>query len=255
MANDPGLVQERRGDALWLRLDRPQRRNALTVDLVRALGDAVLDAPGSGARVIVLTGSAPAFCAGGDLVDLGAVAERGPIAVSDMVYGQFHRLVNTLADSPLPTVAAINGAAMGAGLDLALACDLRYASADAVLASSWVQLGLVPGMGGAFLLTRAVGATRASELVLTGKTISAAQALDWGLLNAAVPADELIAHVDDVVGTLAALPPTGLARSKAALRRALAIGFDAELATLGATQGALLTGAEFRDASAPFRKG
>lgn len=249
LTQDVGLAVERRAAALWLRLDRPRRRNALTVELASALADAVLGAPGPGVSAIVLTGSPPAFCAGGDLLSLGAVAERGTTAVTDVVYGQFHRLVTALADSPLPVIAAINGAAMGAGLDLALACDLRYASEDAILASSWITVGLVPGMGGAHLLTRAVGATRAAEMVLTGAPVTAAAAAACGLINAAVPADQLA-----TAGQLAGLPPVALARSKAALRRAVAAGFEAELAALGAVQGGLLTGQEFQVASARFRR-
>lgn len=253
LTSDAGLAVERRAAALWLRLDRPRRRNALTVELVSELADAVLAAPGPGISAIVLTGSPPAFCSGGDLVSLGAVAEQGATAVTDVVHGQFHRLVSALADSPLPVIAAINGTAMGAGLDLALSCDLRYASADAILASSWITVGLVPGMGGAHLLSRAVGVTRAAEMVLTGTPVSAADAAACGLVNAAVPADQLDTHVDGVVHQLAGLPPVALARSKAALRRAIAVGFEAELAALGAVQGGLLTGAEFRAASARFR--
>ena len=112
---------------LWLRLDRPRRRNALTVDLAGALADAVIAAPAPDTRAIVLTGSPPAFSSGGDLASLAAVAEQGAVAVTDVVDGQFYRLVTALAGSPLPVIAAINGAAMGAGLDLAMACDLRYA--------------------------------------------------------------------------------------------------------------------------------
>jgi 2-(1,2-epoxy-1,2-dihydrophenyl)acetyl-CoA isomerase len=122
LTQDVGLAVERRATALWLRLDRPRRRNALTVELASALADAVLGAPGPGISAIVLTGSPPAFCSGGDLLSLGAVAERGATAVTDVSYG------------------------------------------------------LVPGMGGAHLLTRAVGATRAAEMVLTGAPVTAAAA-------------------------------------------------------------------------------
>lgn len=245
------LTTEARGDALWLRLDRPERRNALTVELVTELADAVEQAE---ERVIVITGSPPVFCAGGDLVSLGAVAEQGPLAVTDVIYSQFQRLVRALADSPRPVIAAINGAALGAGLDLAMACDFRIVTSTATLASSWVRLGLVPGMGGAFLASRAIGAARATELVLTGKEITAAKALQWGLVNEVVAEDALVAAVDTLVADLVVLPPIGLARTKAALRRALALGFEAELATLGATQGALLTGEEFSSLSARFRR-
>jgi 2-(1,2-epoxy-1,2-dihydrophenyl)acetyl-CoA isomerase len=205
-------------------------------------------------RVLALTGSPPVFCAGGDLTDLGAVAEEGALAVAEVVYGQFHRLVRALGDVPVPVVAAVNGAALGAGLDLALCCDLRVAADTAVFASSWISVGLVPGMGGAHLLTRAVGSTRANELVLLGRRVEAAEALAWGLVNEVVGAEELEACVDALGAQLSGLSRTALARSKAALRRATVESFDTELAVLGSTQGTLLTGAEFRAATARFRR-
>ena len=148
----------------------------------------------------------------------------------------------------------MNGAALGAGLDLALACDLRVASAGAVFASSWITVGLVPGMGGAHLLTRTIGSTRASEMVLLGRQVDAARALEWGLVNEVVEPGSLEARVDELGAHLSGLSAAGLARSKASLRRAMAESFDTELAVLGATQGALLTGVEFREATARFRR-
>jgi 2-(1,2-epoxy-1,2-dihydrophenyl)acetyl-CoA isomerase len=249
------LAVEQRGPVRWLRLDRPERRNALTVELVTRLADAVEEAGADPAvRAVALTGAPPAFCAGGDLADLGAVAERGALAVSDVVYGRFHRLVRALGEVPVPVVAAVNGPALGAGLDLALACDLRIASEQAVFASSWISVGLVPGMGGAHLLTRAVGSTRASEMVLLGRQVPADRALDWGLVNEVVPADVLEARVDELGAAFAGLSVAGLAQSKASLRRAMAESFAAELAALGAVQGGLLTGEDFRTATARFRR-
>jgi len=129
-------------------------------------------------------------------------------------------------------IAAVNGPAIGAGLDLALVCDLRLAARDAQFVSSWITVGLVPGMGGAFLLPRAIGSTRAAGALLLGQPIMAEQ----------------------VVATIAALPATAVARTKAAMRRSIYAGFDQELATLGATQGALLTGADFAAAVTRFRR-
>jgi 2-(1,2-epoxy-1,2-dihydrophenyl)acetyl-CoA isomerase len=248
------LVEEDRGSVRWLRLNRPERRNALSVGLVTALADAVASA-GADARVraIVLTGSPPVFCAGGDLADLGAIAERGAIAVTDVIYGQFHRLVAGIGAVPVPVIAAVNGPALGAGLDLALACDLRYCTASARFASSWISVGLVPGMGGAHQLTRAVGSTRAAEMVLLGQPVSSAEALAWGLVNAVTDDEELEARVDGVAAELAALSPPALARSTAALRRGRTYGFGEELAVLGSAQGALLAGEDFRAATARFR--
>jgi 2-(1,2-epoxy-1,2-dihydrophenyl)acetyl-CoA isomerase len=249
------LAVERRDNALWLRLSRARRRNALTVDLVGRMADEIEKTRGDATiRAIVVTGAPPVFCAGGDLADLGAVADRGALAVSTVVYSQFHRLVTGLASATAPVIAAINGPALGAGLDLAMACDLRVASTDAAFCSSWIKVGLVPGMGGAHLLARAIGSTRANELVLLGRELTAAEALDWGLVNEVVAPDELEPRVDQLVETLASLSYPAIERSKASLRRALALGFEQELATLGATQGAMLTSDEFRTATERFRR-
>lgn len=251
---DVGFRREQRGAAQWLFLDRPQRRNALTVGLVAALADAIGDLDLGQTRAVVITGSSPGFCSGGDLTDLGAVAERGALAVSDMIYGQFHRLVAAIAGAPVPVVAAINGSALGAGLDLALTCDLRYATPDSTFASSWINLALVPGMGGAHLLTRAIGPARAAEVALLGQPFGVDDALRWGLLNGVVPADELDATIAAVTDRIAGLSATAVARTKAALRRARDAGLAEELATLGAVQGGLLTGPDFRAATERYRR-
>ena len=253
-AMSAGLLVERRGPSVWLTLDRPDRRNALTPALAGELADAVAEAGDDpGTRAVVLTGAGSAFCSGGDLVALSAVAEGGARAVTDVVYGQFHRLVRTLAGVPVPVIAAVNGPALGAGLDLALCCDLRLASGNAVFASSWINAGLVPGMGGAHLLTHAVGSTRAAEMALTGRRIDAEQALAWGLVGEVAGPDRLYDRADAAVAGLAALSRPALESSKASLRRALGPGFEHELAVLGAVQGGLLTGQDFRDATARFR--
>ncbi|MFJ6852421.1 enoyl-CoA hydratase/isomerase family protein [Streptomyces sp. NPDC091271] len=250
-----GLRVERRGPAALLTLDRPERRNALTPELVGRLADAVGEAgDDSGVAAVVITGEGSAFCAGGDLVALSAVAEGGARAVTDTVYGQFHRLVRALAAAPVPVIAAVNGPALGAGLDLALSCDLRCASTDAVFASSWIGAGLVPGMGGAHLLTRAVGSTRAAELVLTGRRVTAEEALGWGLVGEVVEPERLIARALERAEALAELSRPALYSSKAALRRALGADFESELAVLGAIQGGLLTSPEFRAAAAAFSR-
>jgi enoyl-CoA hydratase/carnithine racemase len=251
---ETALLGERRQDVLVLTLNRPERRNALTVELVATLADHIAAAPADGVRAVILTGSAPAFCAGGDLADLSAVAERGALAVSETIYTRFHRLVRTIGSVPVPVIAAINGPALGAGLDLALVCDLRIAATDAVLASSWIAVGLVPGMGGASYLTRLAGGTRAAELVLTGRRIDAATAQAWGLLNEVVEPGILLDRALEVARELAGLPAPALARSKAALRRVLEAGLEDELAVLGAVQGSLLTSEDFARRSAPFRR-
>lgn len=232
---------ERREAGLWLVLDRPQRRNALTLELVGALIDALTEPPDD-VRAVVLTGTGPAFCSGGDRADLVSVAAQGPIAVTDVVYARFQGLVRAIAAAEVPVIAAVNGPALGAGFDLSLACDLRVAAEEATFESAWVKLGLVPGLGGAHMLTRMAGATRAAELVLLGRPITAAQALEWGLVNAVVPAGDLAGHAAAMVATLASRSRPAVARSKAALRRARDAGMAEEFATLGAVQSSLAAG-------------
>jgi 2-(1,2-epoxy-1,2-dihydrophenyl)acetyl-CoA isomerase len=249
-----GLRQEARGDALVLTLDRPARRNSLTPALAGALGAAVEAAPDAGARVVVVTGAGGAFCAGGDLDALEAVAvDGGAEAVMTAIYGNFHRLALAIRRSPLPVVALVDGPALGAGLDLALVCDLRVGTTAASFASSWIRMGLVPGMGGAYLLPSVVGAGPAAELLLTGATLDAERALALGLLSSVDEPGEVWATVDERVAQLAALPAVALAQTKASLRRGTDDGYERELATLGATQGALLTGPAFRAAAEAFR--
>ncbi|MBF6207396.1 enoyl-CoA hydratase/isomerase family protein [Nocardia abscessus] len=250
------LEVERRADILWITLDRPTRRNALTVDLVEAIGDALAEADRAGdIRAAVLTGAGSAFCAGGDLPSLAAVAEGGPRSATDAIYSRFHRMVGLLGSVAFPVIAAVNGPAMGAGLDLAMACDLRIASAEARFASSWINVGLVPGMGGAHLLTRAIGSTRAAELVLLGRTIDAATAHSWGLVNSVVAPEELHTEAESVATRLAGFSRPAVQSSKASLRRAGLSAFDAELAALGAVQGGLLVGDDFRAATAAMTRG
>lgn len=253
MTSTDDLLSQRVGPTLWLTLNRPERRNALTVDLVRRLADAISGCDAD-VRCIVLTGSGPAFCAGGDLTDLSAVAEGGARVVTDVIYTQFQRLVRALAEVSCPVIAVVDGPALGAGLDLAMACDLRVCSTDAVFASSWIGVGLVPGMGGAHLLSRAIGSARATEMVLMGERVSSATALEWGLVTKVVDADELRSTVDAMTERIASLSAAAVKSSKESLRRAMSLGFEQELAILGATQGGLLTGQEFRDATARFRK-
>src|ERR1700722_4276876 len=254
MEEQNALLETRNGDVVRVTLNRPARRNALTRDLAgrRAAGRTSLG--GEDARAVVLAGGPPVFCAGGDLVDLGGIADEGAIAVTDTVYGQFPRLVRALSEAPFPVVAAIDGAALGAGLDLALACDLRVATARSTFASSWIGVGLVPGMGGAYLLTQAVGSARAHEMVLLGDPVSADIALSWGLINRLVEEDDLDGAVAALSDRLTGLPRSALARSKASLRRAAESGLAAELSTMGAVQGALLTGREFAARTEAFRK-
>jgi 2-(1,2-epoxy-1,2-dihydrophenyl)acetyl-CoA isomerase len=243
------------GDHRLLVIDRPGRRNALTVEVVQALAEGVRTAPAAGVRAVVLTGEPPSFCSGGDLPSLAAVAQQGTIAATEMIYAGFHGLVRAIRDSPLPVIAAVRGQALGAGLDLALCCDLRVAAPDAVFESTWVKAGLVPGMGGAFHLPHVTGSTRAAELLLCGRRVDADTALQWGLVNEVAQDGDVVAAAVAMAAEIAALPAVAVARTKAALRRARDAGLEPELATLGAQQGQLLVGDDFQALAARMTGG
>jgi 2-(1,2-epoxy-1,2-dihydrophenyl)acetyl-CoA isomerase len=244
------------GHFVLLPLNRPEKRNALNLPLVLALSEAIEEAPErfTDASAIVITGAGSAFCSGGDLPELSAVAATGALEVTTVIYSHFHRLVRAVSKAPLPVIAAVNGPALGAGFDLALVCDLRVASDEAVFASSWIGAGLIPGMGGALWLTRMLGASRAADLVLTGRRVAAREALELGLVRDVTAAGDLASAAAALAQEMAALPRTALALSKAALRRSLDTTAESELAVLAGQQGGLLTAPEFAQRMTKFRR-
>lgn len=238
------LLQSRtEGEVLVLTMTRPETRNALNADLADAIAAAV-NAPPAGVGAVVLTGAGAAFCAGGDLDYLMTSIAAGPQAVAGSIYRHFQGLILALVDAPLPVVAAINGPALGAGLDLALACDLRVAAPGATLSSAWIKLGLATGMGGSWLLHNAVGAARAAELLLLGGVVDALQARDMGLVTR-VAENDVVETAIAMAAELARRPRAGMWQTRQSLRRARGPGFEEELKRLGEAQAELLCGADF----------
>ena len=175
-------------------LNRPERRNAFTRPMIDAWAAALADCRDRGdVHVVVVTGAGKAFCSGGDIQELmGDGLERSAAEQRALIGEHVHRIPLTLADMDKPVIAAINGAAIGAGLDLALAMDLRFAAASARFAETYVKVGLAPGAGGAHWLPRLVGSAKALELLWTGEAIDAAEAERIGLVNRVLPDDELM---------------------------------------------------------------
>jgi enoyl-CoA hydratase len=185
---DLALV-ERHGGTAVLTLNDPRRRNVLSAELVAAVGRAVDDIEADPeARCIVVTGAGPAFCAGAELSTLETAAD-GDFAGVRVVYDGFLRILR----SPLVTIAAVNGPAVGAGLNLALACDVRLAGEHALFDSRFAKLRIHPGGGNLWMLTRAVGAQRATLATVFGERWDAQAALEAGLVAAVYPSDELVA--------------------------------------------------------------
>jgi enoyl-CoA hydratase len=226
------VLLSREGDAMIVRLDRPKALNALSFSVLEMLDDAFDQVAQSNARVLVVTGSGEkAFCAGADIKELrnrDLVAERRGIEMGQAVFEKIGRL-------PMPSLAFINGYAFGGGLELAMACTFRLAAPNAKVGLPEIKLGLMPGYGGTQRLPRLIGEARALDLVMTGRTVAAEEALQMGLVNAIV--DDLAAALEYCQRfTCYSLPTLGFAR--AAVERALdlpihaGLKVEADLATL-----------------------
>jgi 2-(1,2-epoxy-1,2-dihydrophenyl)acetyl-CoA isomerase len=227
--SEPILVAQFDG-VRTLTLNRPDAMNALTLDAMRTLGDRLEEAAADpGTRAVVITGAGPAFSAGGDLALLQALPTMPSVQVREVVYGTFQRVPRLIRAMDKPVIAAVNGAAVGAGCEIAVACDLRIASEKARFGEGWINIGCVPAMGGMFLLPRLVGLAKATELVMTGALIDAAEALRIGLVNKVVMPPDLAPAAADLARSLAQGPARALAVAKAALNRGLDSSLAAEL--------------------------
>ena len=217
------LIRDRDGPVVIWTMNRPEQRNALTEPAyMYDFEDACAAVRGDPSiRVVVLTGAGSAFCAGGnvkDMRDKAGIFEGSPYTLRNRYRDGIQRIPMALYELETPVVAAINGAAIGAGLDLACMCDIRIASNRAVFAESFVKLGIVPGDGGAWLLPRIVGMPRATHLALTGDTIDAAQALDWTLVTQVVEPEALLDESLNLAQRIASNPGHALRLTKRLLR-------------------------------------
>ena len=209
------LEVEDRDSIRIVTIARPQVLNALSVEVVDELTRVVEDTASASLRGLLLTGEGKAFVAG---ADIAAMAEMTPEQA--MVFsGKGHALGEMLEALPVPTVAAVNGFALGGGCELALACDFIYASEKAKFGQPEVKLAVIPGFGGTQRLLRRVGLARALELCLTGDMIDAAEALRIGLVNRVLPPDELLPQALATLGRIAAQGPLAVAKAKEVLHR------------------------------------
>jgi 2-(1,2-epoxy-1,2-dihydrophenyl)acetyl-CoA isomerase len=240
------VLTEVAGDITTVTLNRPERSNALDSPTARALADAIDHA--QDARVTILTGAGRAFCAGGDLEELERWTDLAPEEIGQALYEGYQGMIRAIRRSPSIVIAAINGAAVGAGLDLALACDLRVASDDAKLGQVWVGLGVIPGTGGAWLTQALAGPTRAAELLLTGRVITADEAFEAGLLNAVVPAGEVMDKARQFADDILKHPRAGVVANKRAIVAATEAALEDALDHARAVQPERFTSEEFREA-------
>jgi len=224
-----------RGAVRWLTINRPDRRNAIPGDGWADLARAFVDFGGSGQRVLVVTGAGGAFCSGADLDPAEAVE------LAD-VSGRHRRMKIVAAAAlalhrvPKPTIAAVDGVAAGAGMNLALGCDLVIASHRARFSEIFVRRGLTVDFGGTWLLPRAVGPQRAKELSLTGRIVEADEALAIGLVMELVNTEDLQGRVTEIAAALASGAPVAQRFTKQGLDRSWEVSFEEALAAEGQSQ-------------------
>jgi len=249
------VLYEQDGHVVTLTLNRPEKRNpisesdvvdGLTAALARIQADASV-------RAVILTGAGSAFSSGGDLVAMEAALPeraRNPSATIAYYLDGIQRIPLAFEALDVPVIAAVNGPAIGAGTDLACMCDLRVAAEEARFAESFVKIGIVPGDGGAWLLPRIVGWSKACEMALTGDILSAREALACGLVSQVVPAAELMPAARALADRIAANPPLAVRATKRLLREGRFAKLDTLLQLSATAQAIAHTTEEHREALA-----
>jgi 2-(1,2-epoxy-1,2-dihydrophenyl)acetyl-CoA isomerase len=228
------LLVDRRDGVVTLTLNRPDKKNAITGTMWGGLREVFDDvARNRDDRVLVVTGAGDGFCAGADLVESGMPRGTGGRLEHMRGVGRSAAALRALS---IPTVAKVNGVAAGAGLNLALGCDLVIASDRARFSEIFVQRGLSIDYGGSWLLPRLIGIHKAKELALLAEVVDAAEAERLGIVNRVVPADELDATVDSVVQRLLRMAPIAVSQTKHLLDQAFTVTFDEAVEAEAAAQ-------------------
>ncbi len=222
MADYETIVLEKKGRLAFVTLNRPQVLNAINQQMIDECRAALAElARDRQAGVVILTGAGKAFQAGADIAELAAMSPLELLRWNEGIV----RMAAALEKLPQPVIAAINGAAMGGGLELALACTLRVAAASAKLALPEVRLGIIPGAGGTQRLPRLIGKGRAAHMILTGEAVSAEQALAMGLVNQVAPEGEVLGAAEEMARKILANAPVAVELAKDAME----IGLDLPL--------------------------
>jgi len=251
---DLGAVRlYRRGAAAKLELHRPERLNAWNEELGLALRDSVLGLAGdSSVRAVLITGAGRAFSSGADLRDGSAQTPEGRPDVYKVLTERYHPIITGIRSMPKPVVAAVNGAAAGIGLSLALSCDLVVAAESAYFLLAFVNIGLVPDGGSSLLVPTRIGFARAAELALLGERLASHQALYWGLINRVWPDEELAQRAEDLVWRLANGPTRSYAGTKRQLNAWLYGRMDEQLELEAQVQREMAGSSDFAEGVAAF---
>lgn len=247
------ILSERLGAVLRLTLNRPEVLNAFTLEMARRLQELLAGAAADqGVRAVLITGGGRGFCAGQDLASV-PIGDGQPLPdLGNTVRDQYNPIVKQLRQMDKPVVCAVNGVAAGAGANLALACDIVLASSEASFIQSFTKIGLVPDSGGTYLLPRLIGMARTTGLMLLGDKLSAAQALDWGLIWQVCPPGELAERALALATTLAAQPTRAFGLTKQLLNASFGNDVTQQLALEEELQRAAGKTTDFREGVTAF---
>jgi len=237
----------RDGRVATLTFDRPEVKNAFTLAMMDRCAELIREADADAdVGAIVVTGAGDAFCSG---IELGALAavENHPTAHKAMLTDHVHQVLHALEACQTPVIAALNGAAVGAGLDMALACDIRIAARSARMSEGYIRVGLVPGDGGCYFLPQLVGLGRALELLMTGRFVDADEAERIGLVSRVVDDAELLEAAGTLAERLAALPQPQLGMIKRATRQSARLDLRTHLDLMSSHLGTAMATAQVQD--------
>ena len=255
----PLVNQHTEDGVLTITLSSSELGHPLTVALTEALASALEDAAHQpGVHCVLLQSEGRHFCSGGNVKDMrdGADLMQGSVdEVRERLKNSLHRIPLAIRNIEVPVIAAVQGAAVGAGCDLALMCDIRIAASDARFAESFLRIGLVSGIGGSWFLTRIVGLSKALEMTFTSEFLDAEAALRCGIVSEVVPRERLHVTAAALALRIAANPPTALRMAKKLVREAAASSLEATLETAASMQSVLLCGEEHKQQVARFLDG
>jgi 2-(1,2-epoxy-1,2-dihydrophenyl)acetyl-CoA isomerase len=220
------VLTKRDGAVLTITFNRPEVYNAFNRELHAALAEALDEAADPAVRCVVVTGAGKGFCAGQDLKEFGSVSA----SIQDALEQTYHPNVRRVRGLEKPVIAAVNGPAAGAGLSFACACDVRVASETATFVPGFIGIGLVPDAGGTWFVHRLLGFARSFEWMTSNTRLSAAEALEWGLVSAIIPAGSFEARVAELAAEWAARPTLAVGRTKRLFDHASTASLEAQLA-------------------------
>ena len=238
----------RDGAVLTITLNRPDVLNAFNSAMHRGFAAALRDARDGGVRAVVITGAGRGFCVGQDLTEFREAA--GDIAAR--LRDNYHPNIRAIRALEKPVIAVVNGAAAGAGMSLACACDLRIAADSATFVPAFINIGLIPDSGGSYFVTRILGPARAFEWLASGKRLTAAEAHAWGLVSEVVESDALPRRAAELAGQLADLPTRGVGMTKRLLDHAVNASLEEQLEREAQLQAAATKTEDFKEGVAAF---